>query len=60
MNTKSTRTCIKCGAPCRFLLCDDDYAKTPHCDEPIAVTRHESSSFSAGLPVRVDGVWSVA
>ena len=34
----ATRTCLKCGAPVRFLLCDRHYAETPHCDEPIAVS----------------------
>ena len=31
----ATRTCLKCGCPVRFLLCDPCYAATPHCDEPI-------------------------
>lgn len=58
--TNAARSCVKCGARCRHVLCDPCFAATPFCDESIAVSREPSGVFPTGLPVRVDGVWSVA
>lgn len=57
------RSCVRCGAPCRFLLCDTCYAKVPPVEESLfelgVFSQERPASFesSVGLPVSVDGVW---
>ncbi len=52
-----TRSCVKCGGPCRHVLCDRCYEATPHSREPIAISRRRIyADAGVGLPVTVEGV----
>lgn len=53
-----TRTCLKCDAAVRFLLCDRHYAETPFSAEPIETGRDTSVVVApVGMNAVVDGVW---
>lgn len=48
--------CIKCGKPCRFILCDPCYESLPPAEPEQSVSRPPEPSFGIGLPVSVGGV----
>jgi hypothetical protein len=55
------RACVRCGAPCRFLLCDLCYALSVDGDyadvEPYRISDTAIEvSMGVGLPVTVDGL----
>lgn len=50
-----TRSCVLCDAPCRHVLCDACYAKTPHA-EPEQESRIAARGETFGLPVSAGGV----
>jgi hypothetical protein len=54
--SNATRTCLKCDAAVRFLLCDRHYAETPFSEEPIAVSHEQVMAPVVGLPVVVENM----
>lgn len=52
------RDCVRCGAPCRFLLCDLCYEKAQlePMPEPEQTIRELQADIEAGMPVTVEGI----
>jgi len=53
-----TRPCVRCGAPCRFLLCEPCYelAQLEPLPEPEQTIHELQADIEAGMPVVVEGI----